>query len=97
MQNPVDESQQSSIRQVVVASFFSELFRTRLRYSGASLGYQFASVTAGGLSPMIATMLLSWSNGKPWPIALYMLGMALITLASVYLAAETVPQKIETG
>lgn len=71
------------------ASFFSELFQTRMRYSGASLGYQLASVIAGGLSPMIATVLLSWSGGQPWPIAVYMLGMALITLVSVYLAAET--------
>ena len=71
------------------ASFFSELFGTRVRYSGASLGYQLASVFAGGLSPLIATALLSWSGGKPWPIAMYMVGMALITLVSVYLAAET--------
>jgi metabolite-proton symporter len=71
------------------ASFFSELFGTRVRYSGASLGYQLASVFAGGLSPLIATALLAWSGGRPWPVALYMVGMALITLGSVYLAAET--------
>jgi len=71
------------------ASFFSELFDTRVRYSGASLGYQLASVFAGGLSPLIATALLSWSGGKPWPVAAYMVAMALITLVSVYLAAET--------
>ena len=71
------------------ASFFSELFGTRVRYSGASLGYQLASVFAGGLSPLIATSLLQWSHGKPWPIAVYMIAMALITLISVYLAAET--------
>jgi MFS transporter, MHS family, shikimate and dehydroshikimate transport protein len=71
------------------ASFFSELFGARVRYSGASLGYQLASVFAGGLSPLIATALLAWSGGKPWPIAAYMVGMALITLVSVYLAAET--------
>jgi MFS transporter, MHS family, shikimate and dehydroshikimate transport protein len=71
------------------ASFFAELFGTRVRYSGASLGYQLASVFAGGLSPLIATALLAWSGGKPWPIATYMAGMALITVVSVYLAAET--------
>ncbi len=71
------------------ASFFSELFGTRVRYSGASLGYQLASVFAGGLSPLIATALLAWSGGNPWPIAVYMVAMALITLVSVYLAAET--------
>jgi len=74
------------------ASFFSELFGAHVRYSGASLGYQLASVFAGGLSPLIATALLSWSGGKPWPIALYMTAMALITLTSVYLAAETLPE-----
>lgn len=71
------------------ASFFSELFGARVRYSGASLGYQMASVFAGGLSPLIATSLLQWSHGHPWPIALYMMAMALVTLVSVYLAAET--------
>lgn len=75
------------------ASFFSELFGARVRYSGASLGYQLASVFAGGLSPLIATALLNWSGGKPWPIALYMMGMASITLVSVYVAAETMPGK----
>ena len=44
------------------ASFFSELFGTRVRYSGASLGYQMASVFAGGLSPLTATFLLSRSG-----------------------------------
>lgn len=77
------------------ASFFSELFGARVRYSGASLGYQLASVFAGGLSPLIATALLSWSGGRPWPISLYMMGMACITLVSVYLAAETLPERVE--
>jgi len=71
------------------ASFFSELFGTRVRYSGASLGYQLASVFAGGFSPLIATSLLQWSYGKPWPVAVYMMVMALITLVSVYLTTET--------
>jgi metabolite-proton symporter len=77
------------------ASFFSELFGARVRYSGASLGYQLASVFAGGLSPLIATALLNWSGGRPWPIALYMTAMACITVVSVYLAAETLPEKVE--
>jgi len=71
------------------AAFFSELFGTRVRYSGASLGYQLASPLAGGLAPLIATALLHWSDGKPWPIAVYLVGMALITIISVWLAAET--------
>jgi len=71
------------------AAFFSELFNTRVRYSGASLGYQLASPLAGGLAPLIATALLAWSGGEPWPVALYLIGMAVITLVCVWLAEET--------
>jgi MFS transporter, MHS family, shikimate and dehydroshikimate transport protein len=70
------------------ASFFSELFGTRVRYSGASLGYQLASVIAGGLSPLIATDLLK-RTGVSWPIALFVVGMAVVTTVSVFLAMET--------
>jgi metabolite-proton symporter len=72
------------------AAFFSELFGTNVRYSGASLGSQLAAPFAGGLAPLIATALLGWSGGEPWPVALYMIGMVLITFCSVFLAAETV-------
>ena len=69
------------------AAFFSELFGTNVRYSGASLGSQLAAPFAGGLAPLIATALLGWSGGQPWPVALYMIGMVLITFCSVFLAA----------
>ena len=70
------------------ASFFSELFGTRVRYSGASLGYQLSSVIAGGLSPLIAAALLG-RYGASWPISVLIVGMAAVTTVSVYLAAET--------
>ena len=45
------------------AAFFSELFGTRVRHSGASLGYQLASVFAGGFAPLVAAALLkAWSS-----------------------------------
>lgn len=71
------------------AAYFSELFGTRVRYSGASLGYQLASVLAGGLSPFIAAALLNWAGGAAWPVALYMAFMALISVVAVLLARET--------
>jgi hypothetical protein len=71
------------------ASFFSELFGARIRYSGASLGYQLASVLAGGLSPLIAAALLQRAHGAWWTIAVYLGGLALVTLVSVFVAAET--------
>src|SRR5207244_12399597 len=78
------------------ASFFSELFGTRVRYSGASLGYQLASVIAGGLSPLIATALLR-HYGAPWPIALLIIVMASITTVSVYVATETAHAEFGTA
>ena len=71
------------------AAFFSELFGTRVRYSGASLGYQLASPLAGGLAPLIATALLAEFDGQYWPVSLYLIGMAAITILSVWLAEET--------
>jgi MFS family permease len=71
------------------AAFFSELFGTDVRYTGASIGYQLASPLSGGLAPLISTALVEWSGGKPWPVALYMIVLSLITLLSVWLAAET--------
>jgi metabolite-proton symporter len=71
------------------AAFFSELFGTSVRYSGASLGYQLSSALAGGLAPLIAEELLGLSHGRPWSVALYLIASALISLVSVYLAAET--------
>jgi MFS transporter, MHS family, shikimate and dehydroshikimate transport protein len=69
------------------AAYFSELFGTRVRYSGASLGYQLASVLAGGLSPLIATALLAAYGYTA--VAWYLAGMALITIIAVVSAAET--------
>ena len=71
------------------AAFFSELFGTRVRYSGASLGYQLGSVFAGGFAPLIATALLAARGGDPTLVAVYMAGMSVVTILSVVLASET--------
>jgi metabolite-proton symporter len=71
------------------ASFFAELFGTRVRYSGASLGYQLASVLAGGLSPVVAAALLGWAHGAWWAVAAYMIALALVTIASVSAAPRS--------
>ncbi len=73
------------------AAFFSELFGANVRYTGASLGYQITAIFAGGLAPFIATALLAQFNNASWPIALYIVGMAVITLVCTYLAGETRP------
>ncbi|MFH9012043.1 MFS transporter [Streptomyces sp. NPDC017943] len=70
------------------AAFFSEMFATRMRYSGASIGAQFASVAAGAPAPLIATALLS-DYGSSTPIALYVIAAALLTVVAVAAAKET--------
>ncbi len=75
------------------ASFFSELFDTRVRYSGASVGAQVATIFAGGLMQIVAADLLN-RTGSYWPVALIVVGMAVITTISVFLAAETVHKDI---
>ncbi|MCZ2340595.1 MAG: MFS transporter, partial [Bacteroidales bacterium] len=71
------------------AAFLSELFGTRVRYTGASLGYQMAAPLSGGLAPLVATALLSQTDGRPWPVGIYLIGMAVVTLIAVVLASET--------
>jgi metabolite-proton symporter len=70
------------------AAFFSELFGTKVRYSGASIGYQLASIAAGALAPIIAVALLRGTHSTV-PISLYMLGMCVLTVIAVALARET--------
>jgi MFS family permease len=75
-------------------AFFSELFGTRVRYSGASLGVQLSSVLAGGLSPFIGAGLLKYGYGRG-AVALYLMGMAAVTIVSVTVAGETMHHDIE--
>jgi hypothetical protein len=70
------------------AALFSEMFSRKVRYSGASLGYQIAAVFAGGLAPIIMVSLLDWT-GTSLSVSLYMIAMAAVTFFSVYLVTET--------
>lgn len=69
------------------AALFAEMFSARVRYSGASLGYQLAAVV-GGLAPVIMTALLGWT-GSSASVSAYIVVMAVITFGSVYLITET--------
>ncbi|MGH3519801.1 MAG: MFS transporter [Haloechinothrix sp.] len=72
------------------AAFFSELFGTSVRYSGASVGYQLASVFAGGLAPIIAlTLLGDVSEGNTGAVGIYVSIASAISIVAVLLAKET--------
>jgi len=66
------------------SAFFSELFGTKVRYSGVSIGYQLASIIAGGLAPIIAVKLLK-TYGSGTPIAVYVAICAVISVVAVLL------------
>ncbi|MFG1947939.1 MFS transporter [Nonomuraea sp. NPDC048826] len=70
------------------AAFFSELFGTRMRYTGVSIGAQLSAIVAGALAPAIAVALLR-DFGSSFFISLYLALAAVITLVAVYAAKET--------
>ncbi|HEY8912828.1 MFS transporter [Lacisediminihabitans sp.] len=69
-------------------AIMSEMFPTRMRYSGVSLGYQVTSILAGSLAPIIATALLQ--QYKSWvPVAIYLVVACAITAFTVITLRET--------
>jgi MHS family shikimate/dehydroshikimate transporter-like MFS transporter len=70
------------------APWYSELFTARLRYSGASLGFQVGAALSGGLTPLIAASLMAWSGGKTWPVSVFLILCAMITAIATYSAPE---------
>ncbi|WP_235749260.1 MFS transporter [Mycolicibacterium mageritense] len=69
-------------------AIMAEMFPTRMRYSGVSLGYQVTSIVAGSFAPIIAVWLLE-RYASSVPIAIYLAGAAVITLFAVVVARET--------
>jgi metabolite-proton symporter len=70
------------------ASFIVELFSTRLRYSGASMGYQIAGIFGGALAPIISIKLVQ-VTGSAFAVSAYVLVALLITLVALWFAPET--------
>ncbi|MFJ7263629.1 MFS transporter [Streptomyces globosus] len=70
------------------AAFISEMFDTRVRYSGASMGSQIASIIAGALAPIIAIELLK-DHGSSLPVSVYLCAAAVVTTVTVALTRET--------
>jgi hypothetical protein len=71
-----------------MAAFVAELYDTRVRCSGASVGYQVAAVFGGAPAPLIATVLVS-RFGSTTPVALYVIATAALAFVSAFIATET--------
>jgi MHS family shikimate/dehydroshikimate transporter-like MFS transporter len=70
------------------STFFPELFNTRVRYTGASLGFQVSAAIGGGLAPVLATYLADQANGTAG-VSLLLIVVASITLIATLAARET--------
>ena len=69
------------------AAYFTELFSTEVRYSGASLGYQIGAILGGALAPTIAVLL--WNELGIFYVSFYILAAASLTLWSLSQLEET--------
>ena len=69
------------------AAFFTELFSTHVRYSGASLGYQIGAILGGALAPTIAVLL--WNEYGIMYVSAYIAFACLLTVISVLMLTET--------
>jgi MFS transporter, MHS family, shikimate and dehydroshikimate transport protein len=70
-----------------MAAYLSELFSTRVRYTGASLVYQLSSVFSGGLAPFVATLLMARHGSAG--VAVYLVACCALTVTATWLAPET--------
>ncbi|MBS4189985.1 MHS family MFS transporter [Bacillus sp. FJAT-49705] len=67
----------------VLGTMFSEIFKSNVRYTGISLGYQIGAALAGGTAPLVATALLAAYDNSYVPVALYIILAAAISLIAV--------------
>jgi MFS family permease len=76
------------------AAFIAEMFPTRVRYTGASMGYQLAGIVGGALAPIFSVALLDHYRTSV-AVSVYAAAMLLVTIICVYLAPETSKIDIE--
>lgn len=72
----------------VLGTMFSEIFKSSVRYTGITLGYQIGAALAGGTAPLVATFLLKEFDHSYVPIALYIVATGIVSLIAVMAAGE---------
>ncbi|CCK26167.1 integral membrane transporter [Streptomyces davaonensis JCM 4913] len=80
-----------------LGALLTEMFGTRVRYTGASLGYQAATLVGAGFSPLIASGLLASNGGGSTPVSLLLCCGAAITALTVWRIRETHTDTLEPG
>ena len=77
------------------ASFMPELFGTRIRYSGISLGFQIGAAIGGGITPLLAAAVSGWSNGATWPVSVFLIILSIATMVAVVGSRERSSESIQ--
>jgi MHS family metabolite:H+ symporter-like MFS transporter len=70
-------------------SMLPELFGNRHRYIGVAVSREFSAVIAGGIAPLLGVWFLSLTDYSWWPLGIYTLVLALITVAATFVTPET--------
>ena len=78
------------------AALIAESFGTNLRYSGAGIGYQLASVIAGGPAPLIAAAIFEKTGSSTW-ISLYIIGCCVLSMVALLLMPRTTLRREDGG
>jgi metabolite-proton symporter len=76
------------------AAFIAEMFPTRVRYTGASMGYQLAGILGGALAPIISVALLNHFDTSV-VVSVYAAAMLLVTIVCVFVAPETAHTELQ--
>lgn len=76
------------------SSFFAELFVTRIRFTGISVGKQLGTILGGGFAPLVATALLAWSGGDIRSVVAYFAVLSVMALTAAFVARETRGQEL---
>lgn len=79
----------------VLGTMFSEIFKSNVRYTGISLGYQIGAAVAGGTAPLIATALLNKFNDSYVPVAIYMILTSLISLVAIWFVHDRNNERLD--
>ncbi|MGD9528031.1 MFS transporter [Pseudonocardia sp.] len=77
-----------------LAAFFSEMFTAKLRYSGASLGYQLGALLGGAIAPLLAVYLLQVTGGTS-AISIYIIVVSVLAIACTLALTETYQNEME--
>jgi MFS family permease len=75
-------------------SFFPEMFGSRYRYAGVTLGREFSAIIGGGVAPLVCAALLAWSGNSWLPVAFYMAFTMLVSFATTYTVPETLDRDL---